>query len=59
MRSRCFATDGARMVMPAFGAFTGGLDLRDQAFAGLFDRAPTAAVIGRDRVHPVGWEMLV
>lgn len=59
VRSRCFATDGARMVLPAFGAFTGGLDLRDQAFAGLFDRPPTAAVIGRDRVHPVGWEMLV
>lgn len=59
VRSRCFATDGERMVLPAFGAFTGGLDLRDEAYAGLFKEPPTAAVIGRDRVHPVGWEMLV
>ena len=26
VRRRCFATDGARLVMPAFGAFTGGLE---------------------------------
>ncbi|MET0181260.1 MAG: ligase-associated DNA damage response endonuclease PdeM, partial [Caulobacterales bacterium] len=24
VRARCFATDGARLVMPAYGAFTGG-----------------------------------
>ena len=26
---RCFATDGKRMVMPAFGAYAGGLNMRD------------------------------
>ena len=26
---RCFATDGKRMVMPAFGAYAGGLNVRD------------------------------
>ena len=29
---RCFAADKTRMVMPAFGAFTGGLNVRDAAF---------------------------
>ena len=29
---RCFAADATRMVMPAFGAFTGGLNIRDAAF---------------------------
>lgn len=33
---RCFATDGRRMVMPAFGAYAGGLDIRDRAFRSLF-----------------------
>src|SRR3546814_20955350 len=28
--ARCFVTDGRRMVMPAFGAFTGGLDVHDE-----------------------------
>jgi DNA ligase-associated metallophosphoesterase len=36
LRRRCFAGDGARLVMPAFGAFTGALDVLDPAFRGLF-----------------------
>ena len=54
-RRRCFVSDGARCVLPAFGAFTGGLNWRDAAFAGLFGAAPvTAHVLGRDRVYAVG-----
>jgi len=34
--ARCFATDGARAILPAFGAYTGGLDVTDTAFRGLF-----------------------
>ena len=33
---RCFAADAQRMVMPAFGAYTGGLNVRDAAFADVF-----------------------
>ncbi|MBV9555872.1 MAG: ligase-associated DNA damage response endonuclease PdeM [Pseudolabrys sp.] len=33
---RCFAADATRMVMPAFGAYTGGLNVRDAAFADVF-----------------------
>jgi len=58
VRARCFATDGERMVLPAFGAFTGGLNLREPAFAGLFAAPPTAGVIGKNRVHAVGWSQL-
>ena len=32
VRRRCFAADDTRMVMPAFGAFTGGLNMRHAAF---------------------------
>jgi DNA ligase-associated metallophosphoesterase len=49
---RCFATDGARLVMPAFGAYTGGLDIRHAAFAPVFaGRDFTAHVIGRQRLY--------
>ena len=34
--ARCFATDGARVIVPAFGAYTGGLDVTDPPFRGLF-----------------------
>jgi hypothetical protein len=27
VRGRCFVTDGSRLILPAFGAFTGGLDV--------------------------------
>src|SRR5262249_2135096 len=36
VRRRCFATDGARLVMPAFGAYTGGLNVRHEEFTTLF-----------------------
>ncbi|MGV9009126.1 ligase-associated DNA damage response endonuclease PdeM [Brevundimonas sp.] len=58
VRRPCFVTDGRRAVLPAFGAFTGGLDVRDAAIAGLFTEAPLAAALGRDRVHALSWEAL-
>ncbi|HEX3858244.1 MAG TPA: ligase-associated DNA damage response endonuclease PdeM [Pseudolabrys sp.] len=49
---RCFAADAARMVMPAFGAFTGGLNVRDAAFADLFGTlAFTAHMLGEGRLY--------
>ena len=54
VRRRCFVSDRSRCVMPAFGAFTGGLNFRDHAFAPLFSaREIVAFVLGRDRVHAV------
>lgn len=52
LRRRCFATDMRRCVLPAFGAYAGGLDLRHEAFANLFDFARLqAVVIGEARIH--------
>lgn len=54
VRRRCFASDGARIVLPAFGAYAGGLDLTHAAFAPIFStRSVVAHVIGRDRVFRV------
>ncbi|HRK65532.1 MAG TPA: phosphoesterase, partial [Terricaulis sp.] len=59
VRRRCFATDGARLVMPAFGAFTGGLNVCDEAFAPLFPEGALALVLGKQRVLPAPWERLL
>jgi len=49
---RCFAADKTRMVMPAFGAFAGGLNVRDTAFADLFGTlAFTAHLLGDGRLY--------
>ena len=49
---RCFAADSTRLVMPAFGAFTGGLNIRDAAFADLFGTLKfTAHMLGEDRLY--------
>jgi len=58
VRRTCFVTDGSRLVLPAFGAFTGGLSVRDPAIAGLFAQPPMTALLGRDRVHAVAWDRL-
>jgi DNA ligase-associated metallophosphoesterase len=58
VRRRCFITDAERAILPAFGAYAGGLNVRDQAFAGLFVRAPLAGALGTARVYAVGWRSL-
>ncbi len=54
VRRRAFVSDGTRCVMPAFGAYAGGLNLHDAAFAALFAAGSRIAhALGRDRVYPV------
>ena len=47
---RAFLEDGCRVVMPAFGAYAGGLDAGDPALRALFPRGFLAHVLGRTRV---------
>jgi DNA ligase-associated metallophosphoesterase len=54
VRARAFLTDGARMILPAFGAYAGGLNCRDVAFNGLWDGPVLAGALGRGKVHAVG-----
>ncbi len=46
----CFVLDSKRLMMPAFGAYTGGLDVRDSAIAKLFPRGCRVFLLGRDRL---------
>jgi DNA ligase-associated metallophosphoesterase len=51
---RCFAADGKRVVMPAFGAYAGGLSIRDAAFAKIFQTLGFMAhVLGDRRLHAI------
>jgi DNA ligase-associated metallophosphoesterase len=50
---KCFVADRSRLILPAFGAFTGGLDVFAPAIAGLFSEGFTAHVIARGRVTTV------
>lgn len=51
---RCFASDGERAVMPAFGAYTGGLSIRDAAFQKIFQTLGFMAhVLGDNRMHAI------
>ncbi|MEC9345267.1 MAG: ligase-associated DNA damage response endonuclease PdeM [Pseudomonadota bacterium] len=51
--ARAFASDGIRLIMPAFGAFAGGLDVTDMAFRPLFRRQFHAWMAVNDRVYAV------
>lgn len=43
----CFVTDGARLVMPAFGTYTGGLAAEHPDLRGLFGMGARAILTGR------------
>ena len=44
---RCFMADRNRMILPAFGAYTGGLNWTSPDLRRLFDREATAYLTGR------------
>jgi len=51
---RCFASDGKRLVMPAFGAYAGGLNVRDRAIVALFGALSfTAHMLSERRIYAV------
>ncbi len=53
MSRRCFVCDGWRMILPAFGAYTGGLNVLDNVMTPLWRRPPDVYVIGNERIYPV------
>ena len=60
VRRPCFATDGERLIMPAFGAYTGSLNVLDSAFRGIFDdEGLVACMLGQDRVYVIPRTSLV
>ena len=54
LRRRAFVSNGQRLIMPAFGAYTGGLNVRDEAFSTLLkDRPFHAWALGENQVYPI------
>lgn len=55
LRRPCFVRNGSRAVLPAFGSFTGGLNVLDAAFAPVFGVAPQLSVLmlGDAGLYPV------
>ena len=52
VRRRCFVSDRRRVILPAFGAYAGGLNVRDRAFAEIFGNLTfTAHMLGKSRVY--------
>ena len=46
----CFVVDEHRLMLPAIGAFTGGLDIASPAIARLFPRGGRAFLLGQNRL---------
>lgn len=47
----CFIADEHRMILPSFGAYTGGLDIRSAAIAALFPGAFTAYLLSKGAIY--------
>ena len=52
----CFVADARKIMLPAFGAYTGGLNVRAPAIAAHFPRGGRVFLLGRDRLFsfPLG-----
>lgn len=52
IRCKCFASDSQRIIMPAFGSYTGALSLSAKAFSGLFNEDECQVwMLGRQGLH--------
>ena len=49
----CFVSDQRRILLPAFGSYTGGLNVLDPTVATLFPGDYRAYLLGEDRIHRV------
>jgi DNA ligase-associated metallophosphoesterase len=54
----CFVTDAARLMLPAFGSYTGGLDVHDPAISRLFPRGLRVFLLGQDQLFSFALEQL-
>lgn len=53
VRRRCFVSDGSRLLLPSFGAYTGGLEVREAPITSLFAGPFHAYMLGQRRVYAV------
>ena len=59
IRRPCFVGNGRRLVVPAFGAFTGGLNILDEAFEPLFGSDGMQVwMLGHEGLYPVATRLL-
>jgi uncharacterized protein len=59
LRRPCFVGNGLRLILPAFGVFTGGLNVLDDAFAPLFgDDGLSVWMLGQEGLYPVATRQL-
>jgi len=60
VRRPCFVHDGQLMILPAYGAATGSINILGRAFVGLLQRhSLSVTMLGRDRLYPVHPRRLV
>jgi uncharacterized protein len=59
IRRPCFVANAGRIIMPAFGTFTGGLNVLDDAFLPLFGTGGMAVwILGHDALYAVRTHLL-
>ncbi len=59
IRRPCFVGNGRRLIMPAFGTFTGGLNILDPAFEPLFSNDGLRVwMLGQEGLYPVATRLL-
>jgi uncharacterized protein len=59
VRTKCFVADDRRIILPAFGSYTGAMNVRSPAFAGLLNPEKTKAwMISKTAIHAFPFKRL-
>ena len=59
VRLKCFVTDERALILPSIGAFTGGLNVCDNAFSDCLTADRRVFALGQERIYEIARENLV
>lgn len=59
IRRRCFVFDDQKLVLPAFGAYTGGLNILDDAYASVLFGRPEVWLLGKKGAYKMSYSKLL
>ena len=55
IRASCFVVSKNKIILPSFGTFTGGLNIKNNAFKGIIDKGTSILMIYNQKIINIGY----
>jgi len=56
IRASCFVVSKNKIILPSFGTFTGGINIKNNAFKGIIDKGTSILMIYNQKIINIGYQ---